>query len=93
MKLSKLAKRLYSKDTKYINNTIIPTYHFQKSLPKLPVPKLEKTLEKYLYFSEPLLNEDEYNNTKKIVKEFGDGIGKELQDKLILNNKQQNKIL
>ncbi len=75
-------KILYN-NSKYLNNTIIPTYYFQSSLPKLPIPKLKETMTKYLYFSKPFLTENEFSNTKKIVNDFENNIGKTLNKELI----------
>ena len=45
--------------------------HFQPSLPRLPIPKLEGTCRRYLDALRPLLPPDQYQRTEKIVKEFG----------------------
>ncbi|CAF0956245.1 unnamed protein product [Adineta steineri] len=42
----------------------------QSDLPKLPVPTLAETSQKYLKTVAPLLNNDEFNETKKIVEQF-----------------------
>ncbi|CAF1201093.1 unnamed protein product [Rotaria magnacalcarata] len=42
----------------------------QSNLPRLPVPTLADTARKYLKAVAPLLNNDEFNETKKIVEEF-----------------------
>lgn len=52
-------------------------------LPSLPVPPLDKTLDKYLKSVEPFLNEQELNRTKEVVKKFGTGVGQKLQDLLV----------
>jgi carnitine O-acetyltransferase len=39
-----------------------------KSMPKLPVPALHQTLEKYLVALKPLLSEKEYAETEKVSK-------------------------
>lgn len=49
----------------------------------MPVPPLEKTLEKYLRSVEPFLNEQELKTTKEVVKKFGSGVGKQLQELLV----------
>lgn len=56
----------------------------QKSLPRLPVPPLHPSLEKYLLSVRPLLSEEEYYNTVKIVKDFGapGGLGVKLHTML-----------
>ncbi|XP_046833806.1 carnitine O-acetyltransferase-like isoform X2 [Vespa crabro] len=57
----------------------------KQELPKLPVPDLKKTAERYLRSVKPLLNENEYCNTKRIVEEFisENGPGPLLQSKLL----------
>ncbi|XP_065916399.1 carnitine O-acetyltransferase-like isoform X2 [Dysidea avara] len=56
----------------------------QSSLPKLPVPPIQQSLQKYLKAMQPLVNNDEYQKTLVAVKEFGkpNGIGEKLQRKL-----------
>jgi len=57
---------------------------FQKPLPKLPVPDLKRTLEKYTELIQPILTPAQYAKTKDVVKEFGKpgGEGETLQNKL-----------
>jgi len=57
---------------------------YQSSLPKLPVPPLQQSLQKYLKAMRPLLNDDEYQKTLLAVEEFGkpNGIGEKLQSQL-----------
>lgn len=83
----RITRILLNNNIKYLNQTIIPTFHFQKSLPKLPIPKLEQTMEKYLYFSKPLLTNDEFEKTKKLVDDFELNIGKRLNKELIEQDK------
>ena len=54
---------------------------YQSSLPKLPVPSLQQSLQKYLKAMQPLLNDDEYQKTLLAVEEFGkpNGVGEKLQ--------------
>ncbi|XP_040290476.1 peroxisomal carnitine O-octanoyltransferase [Bufo bufo] len=59
------------------------TFQYQDSLPPLPVPSLEESLSKYCDSVKPFLNEEEYKKTCRIVKDFGNGIGKELHQKLL----------
>ena len=42
-------------------------FSVQDSLPKLPVPPLDQTLQKYLRSVRPLLTDDEYANTQKVI--------------------------
>lgn len=57
------------------------TYTKQASLPRMPVPALDKSINKYLTAVRPLLNENEFENTKKIANNFvqSGGIGEKLQ--------------
>jgi len=54
-------------------------------LPKLPVPSLEQTLERYLATVKPIVNEGQYERTRAMVKAFGssNGPGPRLQEKLL----------
>lgn len=57
----------------------------EPNLPNLPVPPLEQTMEKYITALEPLLFDNEYENTKKVVADFKKtgGVGEQLQNKLL----------
>ncbi|XP_048776623.1 carnitine O-acetyltransferase-like isoform X2 [Ostrea edulis] len=57
-------------------------FSVQDSLPKLPVPPLEQTVQKYLRTVQPLLSDEEYANTLKIVKDFEKDPGPKLQNLL-----------
>ncbi|KAM6315274.1 peroxisomal carnitine O-octanoyltransferase [Aegotheles albertisi] len=59
------------------------TFQYQDSLPSLPVPPLDESLSKYLDSVKPFLNQEEYQRTENIVKNFENGIGKELHQKLL----------
>lgn len=54
----------------YLQNSIIPTYHFQKSLTKLPIPKLEDTITRYLNALKPILDENDLKKAQEIAKKF-----------------------
>jgi len=68
----------------YLKRSILPTDHFQYSLPRLPIPQLDKTCERYLSALKPILNNDEdaYKETQKIVADFRTGDGKRLDAQL-----------
>ena len=57
------------------------------SLPRLPVPQLNNTFEKYLKSVQPLVTPAEYKEHQKLVEDFGLGknrsIARTLQDELI----------
>ena len=44
--------------------------HFQKALPRLPIPKLEDTVDKYIAAQTPLLTPDELAETTRVAKDF-----------------------
>ncbi|XP_055939231.1 carnitine O-palmitoyltransferase 1, liver isoform-like [Argiope bruennichi] len=54
-------------------------YSFQSSLPRLPLPSLEETMERYLCTVRPLLNDERYEKMKQMTYEFQNGVGKKLQ--------------
>lgn len=64
--------------------------YFQKSLPRLPIPVLEKTCERYLAALRPLLNDETYNQTEKVVNTFKSSSGQHLQ-KLLKAHDAANK--
>ncbi|CAH2104729.1 unnamed protein product [Euphydryas editha] len=53
-----------------------------QNLPRLPVPKLGDTLNKFLVTVQPFLNDTEFATTKTLVKEFENGVGQKLQSLL-----------
>ncbi|TFK53149.1 acyltransferase ChoActase/COT/CPT [Heliocybe sulcata] len=58
------------------------TFSRQSELPKLPIPPLEETCERYLRALEGLQDEKEHENTKRAVEAFLHGEGPRLQDRL-----------
>ncbi|CAG8593642.1 2288_t:CDS:2 [Paraglomus occultum] len=59
------------------------TFQYQDKLPKLPIPPLEDTLERYLAAVKPLQSNKEHERTLAAVKEFATGEGPVLQEKLL----------
>jgi Choline/Carnitine o-acyltransferase. len=64
------------------------TYQHQACLPRLPIPRLESTLTKFLSTVEPLLTPSQFENTKRIVSEFQQGPGPQLQQLLHLYDEE-----
>ncbi|CAF0927076.1 unnamed protein product [Adineta steineri] len=78
-----------SDDYNCLKASILPTDHFQYSLPRLPIPKLELTCERYLSAVKPILNNDEksFEQTRQLVEDFRSGDGKRLDAQLRQINK------
>ncbi|KAK1801221.1 hypothetical protein P4O66_022903 [Electrophorus voltai] len=84
-------RKYSSKDdagSEYLHRSVVPTMHYQKSLPRLPVPKLEDTIRRYLAAQRPLLNDEHYSNTEKVAHDFHNGIGKQLHEELVAQDKR-----
>lgn len=58
------------------------TFQYDADLPSLPLPSLKNTLNKYLDTVRPHVNEEEFANTESLVREFENGQGKMLHEKL-----------
>jgi len=54
-------------------------YSYQASLPRLPVPPLKETIRRYLLSVRPLLEDQEYEEMKKLSEDFVSTIGPTLQ--------------
>ncbi|XP_006976232.1 carnitine O-palmitoyltransferase 1, muscle isoform [Peromyscus maniculatus bairdii] len=61
-------------------------YSFQTSLPKLPVPSVPATIQRYLDSVRPLLDEDEFYRMETLAKEFQDKTAPRLQKYLVLKS-------
>ncbi|UJR25276.1 hypothetical protein I4U23_006628 [Adineta vaga] len=77
-----------SDEYNHLKPSILPTDHFQYSLPRLPIPKLELTCERYLSAVKPILNDDDkaYEQTRQFVDDFRSGDGKRLDAQLRQKN-------
>ncbi|XP_065216088.1 carnitine O-palmitoyltransferase 2, mitochondrial-like [Planococcus citri] len=85
LRISRISSRTkYSStdDYQFIQRSIVPTLHFQQSLPRLPIPELPKTCDRYLQSLKPILTQDEFNNTESIVKKFQTEVGAQLHKEL-----------
>ncbi|KNC46067.1 carnitine palmitoyltransferase II [Thecamonas trahens ATCC 50062] len=79
--LATAARRLTSDG--YLHKTRIPTYKFQDSLPEIPIPELDATLDKYLEAVTPLASPAELKATRAAVEAFRAGPGPKLQAELL----------
>nr|CAH8819306.1 unnamed protein product [Trichobilharzia regenti] len=61
-----------------------PEWDLSKPLPRLPVPNLRNTLDRYLRLIAPVVSKEDFERTKLLVDEFGKpgGEGEELQNLL-----------
>ncbi len=50
-------------------------FHFQPGLMRLPIPKLEKSCERYLTGIRPFLSEAQHAQATKVTKDFLSGQG------------------
>lgn len=81
-----------SDDYQYLQKGQIPMLHFQRSLPRLKIPELQKTCDRFISAVKPLSqNEAAFENFVKLVNQFGTtGTGPQLQ-KLLLEYDRANK--
>ncbi|XP_064632032.1 carnitine O-palmitoyltransferase 2, mitochondrial-like [Lineus longissimus] len=75
-------------DDQYLHRSIVPTDHFQRSLPRLPIPKLEDTCQRYLNAQQALLSDNEFKKTRGLVDKFRNGTGLDLHNELVTKDKQ-----
>ncbi|KAL4617954.1 carnitine O-palmitoyltransferase 1, liver isoform-like [Arapaima gigas] len=61
-------------------------YSFQASLPRLPVPRVEDTIRRYLESVRPLLDDEQYKHMEIVAEEFKKDPGPKLQKYLILKS-------
>ncbi|TMW41707.1 hypothetical protein DOY81_013213, partial [Sarcophaga bullata] len=54
----------------YLQRSKLPTLYFQKSLPRLPIPLVDKTCERFLAAVQPITTADEFKETQQIVEHF-----------------------
>nr|ATJ44604.1 acetyltransferase 11 [Helicoverpa armigera] len=81
-------KNVKDVEYQYLQRSKLPTMHFQKSLPRLPIPDLSKTGERYLKALRPLLNDNQYEEAQQRTGNFIAKEGKILQEKLIAKDKR-----
>lgn len=80
-----------SDDYQYLQRGQIPMLHFQRSLPRLAIPELQKTCERFLAAVKPLSkNEAAFQNFTQVVDKFRTGSGRNLQ-KLLVDYDRVNK--
>ncbi|KAL7014655.1 hypothetical protein ACKWTF_016048 [Chironomus riparius] len=61
-------------------------YSFQNLLPRLSVPPLKDTIQRYLRSMRPIVDDENYQRLKREAEDFESGIGRKLQKYLILKS-------
>ncbi|KAF0287165.1 Carnitine O-palmitoyltransferase 2, mitochondrial [Amphibalanus amphitrite] len=69
----------YSDEYQFLHHSELPTDVFQASLPRLPIPTIENTCQRYLNAQKPLLTDEQFAHTQDVTLRFQQGIGKNLQ--------------
>ncbi|XP_028664480.1 carnitine O-acetyltransferase isoform X1 [Erpetoichthys calabaricus] len=81
--MAKPARMQSSSLVKPVSLTKIPGRYLahQEGLPKLPVPPLQQTLDRYMAVLQPIISQEELEHTKHLLDEFGKpgGVGERLQ--------------
>lgn len=69
--------KLDGDEYQFLQRSYLPTYHFQKSLRRLPIPKLESTCLRFLNAVKAVYGDScaEVKQTEKIVNEFATNEG------------------
>lgn len=88
MSTSCVAQKLSGDNYQYVHKSDIPTYHFQRSLRRLPIPKLSDSCRRLTESAEAILPKGELELLKELVKDFAAHDGPELQRELILHDKR-----
>ncbi|RCN47865.1 hypothetical protein ANCCAN_06059 [Ancylostoma caninum] len=57
-------------DYQFLQRSVIPSYHFQKSLRRLPIPKLGDTCNRFLASAKVILSDADYKKTEAVVRSF-----------------------
>lgn len=74
-------------DTTVLNDSPMPTKHLQKSLFRLPIPKLEDTCKRYKDSVQPIVSDEQFKKTTAIVDAFVAGEGKTTHEALVAKDK------
>ncbi|XP_068948848.1 carnitine O-palmitoyltransferase 2, mitochondrial-like [Petaurus breviceps papuanus] len=69
--------------------SIVPTLHYQDSLPRLPIPRLEDSIARYLRAQKPLLTADQFRKTETFSQDFQRGLGRELHNLLTFQDQHR----
>lgn len=82
-----LLSKLWALNVRLLTSKKPQLYSYQASLPRLPLPPLKDTIERYLLSIKPLCeSEEHYKEIERKAHEFRNGIGKKLQFYLTLKS-------
>lgn len=76
-------------DYQFMQRTTVPMLHFQPSLPRLPIPELQKTADRYLASLQPLLQPEHHAKVVDCMKNFVAVEGEKLQGLLKAKDKAE----
>ncbi|XP_076280152.1 carnitine palmitoyltransferase 2 [Lasioglossum baleicum] len=88
LQVSRYTSAQKDEEYQYIKKSKTPTMHFQPSLPRLPIPKLEETCKRYLKAQKPLLSNERFEETSSSVNEFLLKDGIDVHKKLVEKDKK-----
>ncbi|XP_022689348.1 carnitine O-palmitoyltransferase 1, muscle isoform-like [Varroa jacobsoni] len=81
-----LATRLWTIGVKLLSGSSPRLFSYQGCLPKLPVPRVQDTMARYLASVEPLVTVEEYQRLEKLAEEFKNTVAPKLQRYLYLKS-------
>jgi len=82
-----LRTKLWAAAVKMLKHWNQPSlYSYQSSLPRLPLPSVHDTVQRYLRSIRPLVDDKKYERTVNMASEFEAGISKKLQRYLVLKS-------
>ncbi|OQR67556.1 carnitine O-palmitoyltransferase 1 [Tropilaelaps mercedesae] len=81
-----LMTRLWMTGVKLLSGSSPRLFSYQGCLPKLPVPRVQDTMARYLASVEPLVGVEEYQRLEKLAEEFKNTIAPKLQRYLYLKS-------
>ncbi|CAF96632.1 unnamed protein product, partial [Tetraodon nigroviridis] len=71
-----------------LHHSVLPTSFYQEALPRLPIPRLEDSIRRYLAAQRPLLEDDQLRQTATLAEAFLKGEGRELHRELVALDKR-----
>ncbi|XP_049766558.1 carnitine O-palmitoyltransferase 1, liver isoform-like [Schistocerca cancellata] len=82
-----LATKLWLLSVKVLTFATKPSlYSYQGVLPRLPVPPLNETIEKYLQSVRPIYDNERFDKVQNLATEFKNGIGRKFQRYLVFKS-------